>query len=79
MDHRRRQTTVVLAADWIAIGERRHSLEELVDRRRRPLGDARSFAPGAALNQRWQIAMSLRTLFNNQSWPRAHVWDANAP
>jgi hypothetical protein len=77
MDHRRGQNIIMMTADRIPIGERRYNFEEFVELRRKALRDARSFPPGSARNQRRQVALSLRALCRNRSWPRADVWDAD--
>ena len=46
---------------------------ELVEHRRNILRYARSFPPGPERNQQRQIALSLRALFRDGKWLRAHV------
>lgn len=63
-------------AERMLIGEQRFSFEALVDLRRMILHHARSIPPGSIRNQYRQIAVSLRSLLENESWLRGHVWNA---
>jgi len=51
---------------------------ELIELRRNILLYARSFPPGFERNQRRQIALSLRRLFNNTKWLDAHTPEGSA-
>ena len=50
-----------------------YSRAELIEQRRNILRYARSFPPGPERNQHRQIALSLRALFRDSEWLRAHV------
>ena len=50
-----------------------YSQAELVEHRRNILRYARAFPPGPGRNQHRQIALSLRALFREREWLRAHV------
>jgi hypothetical protein len=50
-----------------------YSKAELIELRRGILRYARSFPAGVARNQRRQIALSLRMLFNNEKWLESHT------
>ena len=50
-----------------------YSRAELIQQRRNILRYARSFPPGPERNQHRQIALSLRALFRDREWLRAHV------
>jgi hypothetical protein len=43
-----------------------YGLDDLIEKRRNVLRDARTFPPGAERNQHRQIAVSLRVLFRNK-------------
>jgi hypothetical protein len=51
----------------------RCTMPDLVDLRRKMLRFARLFPPGPERNQRREIAMSLRQLFENKAWLAAHT------
>jgi hypothetical protein len=51
-----------------------YSKAELIELRRNILLYARSFPPGFERNQHRQVALSLRSLFNNTTWLDAHTF-----
>jgi hypothetical protein len=51
----------------------RYTFVELVKIRRQILRYARSLPPGPERNQHWQVAVSLRRLFNNEKWRDANT------
>jgi hypothetical protein len=53
--------------------ERLYSLEELLEVRRNTLRFARTFPPGSERNSHRQLATSLRILFRDKKWLRAHT------
>jgi hypothetical protein len=55
--------------------QRRYSVEELIELRRKTLRYARSFPPGDERNRHRQVAASLRTLFRGEGWFKAHTPD----
>ena len=55
--------------------ERLYTLEELTELRRNALRYARAFPPGNERNQHLQVAVSLRALFRDKKWLRAHSRD----
>jgi hypothetical protein len=52
--------------------ERLYTLEELTELRRNTLRYARAFPRGNERNQHLQVAVSLRALFRDKKWLRAH-------
>jgi hypothetical protein len=53
--------------------KRLYSLDELVEMRRNTLRFARRFPPGNERNRHRQVATSLRVLFRDKKWLRAHT------
>jgi hypothetical protein len=53
----------------------RREMAYFVETRRNVLRYARTFPPGAERNQHRQIALSLRRLFRNETWLKAHTLD----
>jgi hypothetical protein len=66
------------SVQWPPAFEARRSIEEFIELRRDMLRYARTFPPGAERNQRRQIALSLRGLFENKAWLDAHTWEGVA-
>ena len=58
--------------------QQRYSIQELIGLRRTMLLYARSCPPGAERNEHRQIALSLRSLFQNKHWVNAHTWEGIA-
>jgi hypothetical protein len=56
---------------------RLYSLDELTELRRNTLRYARTFPPGNERNQHRQLAVSLRTLFKDEKWLRAHTLEGH--
>jgi hypothetical protein len=52
-----------------------YSQAELIEQRRNILRYARSFPPGPERNQHWQVASSLRRLFQDEKWLATHTVD----
>jgi hypothetical protein len=53
----------------------RRELAYFIETRRNVLRYARTFPPGAERNGQRQIALSLRRLFRNETWLKAHTLD----
>ena len=53
----------------------RREMAYFIETRRNVLRYARTFPPGAERNQHRQIALSLRRLFRNEIWLKAHTLD----
>ena len=58
--------------------QQRYSIRELIELRRTMLLYARSCPPGAERNEHRQVALSLRSLFQNNNWVNSHTWEGIA-
>jgi hypothetical protein len=58
--------------------EARREMAYFIETRRNMLRYARTFPPGAARNEHRQIALSLRGLFKNETWLKAHTLGGDA-
>jgi hypothetical protein len=53
----------------------RREMAYFIETRRNVLRYARTFPPGAERDEHRQIALSLRRLFRNETWLKAHTLD----